>query len=993
MQIVIHAGGIPFDGDTINERSLGGSESAAYYVARELASRGHRVVVFTEKNEAGNNEAVDGVVYLWMGNRTQAQPMGENWHFYCEHTPHDVNIVQRQPGGLMFHIQSKINLWWAHDIALKRNNPAFMAQMWNTDRVMPVSNWFKDQITQAWLCDPDLITPVHNGVDYSLYQDRMLKENHLEPEFDSPITLLYQSRPERGLENLVREGGIMEQLLTRRPNVRLLVCGYEHPVPQLDHFYNYLRERIEELPNCIHLGQLSKAELARVQREEADIWCYPTEFEEVSCITAMEAMAAGMYVLTTNTAALPETLGDYENQTRMNYDENIVEKFVNWLAQFNNRFRRRPRFDYPWSRVVDEIEDVIQNCFSAYTADVDSVARHYLRNSDIAALNLMEGHEDIDKNIWDEVDSLYTPWMNDQEKYAEHYATGTERMYDGPDFKYEDESFVNHPRFTELVKYIKQKNPQRVLDYGCAHGMFTNYLAKIFPDVYFTGVDVSPAALKVAKEKSAEMGLENVQFIEDDWLIPCEPERDYVWNSDLVVLGEILEHVPDPVGFMDVVKEAVGNAHVFITTPIGPWESLSYEKDFPSRFHLHHFERSDLDDLFGHQSAFEVNCLPATHTEIGELLGWYITKFTFNNGEAAARPIDYDRKFRETRPYRQSVSLCMIVKDAEDSLLKTLRSVEPYVDEVVIGVDNTTTDRTKAVIQRFIDYCSEKHRSPELRFKLFDIPSPLEIGFDAARNLTLEFATKHWIMWCDSDEEFIGGPRLPKYLKQNGWKGYGIPQHHFSTEPLGVISTDYPVRLFRRDDDVRFRGVVHEHPENRNKPDDGVGFAYVLFELHFSHGGYGTEDIRRGRFMRNIGLMARDRETYPDRLLGKFLWIRDLALMCRFELEQTHTISPKMMHRAKEGLKLWEETIDKCSDHPQVRRMIKDHLEFYDTLVKMTGEGFTFRMNMASGPGTADIHLNGSGELVAQFMNRRHLDKFLSVVIDEEVKDYGTKYH
>lgn len=991
MQIVIHAGGIPFNGDTINERSLGGSESAAYYTAKELVARGHRVVVFTEHQEGGN---FDGVEYVWMGDRHEAKPMGENWHWYCEHTPHDVNIVQRQPGGLMFHIQSKINLWWAHDIALKRNNPHFMAQLWQTDAVLPVSSWFKEQIQEAWLCNPDIIKPIHNGVDYSLFEQFELKDNSRERKEDEQITLLYSSRPERGLANLVGEGGIMEKLSKCAPHIKLIVCGYEHPVPQLDGFYNYLRQRCEELSNVEHRGQLTKEELARVQCQEADVWCYPTEFEEVSCITAMECMAAGMYLLTTNTAALPETIGDtYDNQTRFNYGEDIVEKYVRWLSTFDNQFRRRPYRGYTWDRVADEFEEIISQCFGAY-ADKDAIARHYLHNSDIVAFkDLLSKDGQVTQDtavVSGEVYGLYDPWMYDQKKYAEHYADGTEEMYDGPTFTYEGPDFINHPRFQQVAAYIKKHEPKHVVDYGCAHGMFTNYLAQMFPDVTFTGIDVSPAAIKVAKEKAHEMGVD-VTYQLEDWL---NKTSESVYHAELIILGEILEHVPDPIAFMDIVKQTIPDAHVIITTPFGPWESLSYEKDYPKRFHLHHFERSDLSDLFGHQEEIKIDCLPTTHTAIGELLGWYITTFKFTAERDAARPIDYERKFRETVPFRQTVSLCMIVKDAEATLLKTLRSVEPYVDEIVIGIDTNTSDNTRRVLTDFQQECLLKHRSPQLNIEWFMIPSPLEIGFDAARNLTLEKATKHWIMWCDSDEEFISGERLPKYLRNNGWHGYGIPQHHFSTEPTGVLSTDYPVRIFRRNNDVRFRGVVHEHPENINKPDDGVGFAYVLFELHFSHSGYGTEVIRRKRFERNIGLMARDREQNPDRLLGKFLWIRDLALMCRFELEQTQGAVTQMMHqRAVDGLKLWEETIDKCSDHPQVRRMIKDHLEFYDTLVKVLGEGFTFSMNVASAPGTADIRLNGTGELKAQFLNRRHLDKFLSVVIDEEVKDYGTKYH
>jgi hypothetical protein len=713
----------------------------------------------------------------------------------------------------------------------------------------------------------------------------------------------------------------------------------------------------------------------------------------------MESMAAGMYILTTNTAALPETIANYENITRFNYDEAIVDKFVGWLTKFDNKFRRRTFREYTWSAVVDEFEEIIADCFSKYHSDTDAVARHYLRNSDIVALDKLdiatkeysEGHP-----VWQEADELYEPWMGDQQAYADHYAEGTEEMYDGPDFTYESEEFVNHPRFQEVARYIEENlnDDAFVIDYGCAHGHFTNYLAREFPNIEFSGIDVSPKAIEVAAKKADELQLNNVHFYLGDWLDrhnhPVHPP-----DCDLVVLGEILEHVPDPVDFMNIVQERVGDVPVLITTPFGPWESLSYEKDYPKRFHLHHLERSDIEDLFGHHKGFAVNCLPASHTEIGELLGWYITKFHLEGDVDAARNINYDRKLRETA-CRQTVSFCGIVKDGEADLLKLLRSVEPYVDEIILGVDENTTDQTRDIIECFVLECRDKHRSPSIDAEVFDIPSPLEIGFDKARNLTIEKASKHWIMWADADESLVSGERLPKYLRQNGWKGYGIPQHHFSVEPLGVLSTDYPVRIFRRDDAVRFRGVVHEHPENKNKPDDGVGFAYVLQELHFAHHGYSTEEIRRRRFQRNIPLMARDREENSDRLLGKFLWIRDLALMTRFELEQTGgMVTPDMQQRSVEGLKLWEDTIDNCADHPQVRRMIKDHLEFYDTLSRAVGnaQGFDFKINLGSGNGTAAVQLSPENELTARFLNRRHLDKFLSVIIDEEVKDYGTKYH
>jgi glycosyltransferase involved in cell wall biosynthesis len=354
--------------------------------------------------------------------------------------------------------------------------------------------------------------------------------------------------------------------------------------------------------------------------------------------------------------------------------------------------------------------------------------------------------------------------------------------------------------------------------------------------------------------------------------------------------------------------------------------------------------------------------------------------------------LDYARKLKETRP-RQTVSLCMIVKDGENDLARVLKSVEAVVDEVLIGIDEKTTDDTADIIDAFAAKMVNSNRSPRLRVSHFPIKSALDTGFDAARNTVIAKATCDWIMWCDSDEEFFGQNEMIKYLRPNGWRGYGIAQHHFSVQPTAVLSTDFPVRLFRRDPDVKFLGVVHEHPENIHTPNEGVGYAWVNRELNFAHNGYSIESIRRKRFERNVSLMARDREDNPDRILGKFLWIRDLALMNRFELEGNGgNITPEMQKRALIGLELWEETLDKDGSHPQVKRMIRDHLEFYDVLVNCMDRGFTFRFKFVSGPDVNAPQLTEVPELSARFLNKRHLDKFLSVLINDEVTSYEEKY-
>ena len=76
--------GLPFTGETFHKQSLGGSESAGYYLARALAKLGHSVTLFCNTEKAVSQSDVD---YL---------PI-EMFRSYIEYTPHDVCIVQRAP--------------------------------------------------------------------------------------------------------------------------------------------------------------------------------------------------------------------------------------------------------------------------------------------------------------------------------------------------------------------------------------------------------------------------------------------------------------------------------------------------------------------------------------------------------------------------------------------------------------------------------------------------------------------------------------------------------------------------------------------------------------------------------------------------------------------------------------------------------------------------------------------------------------------------------
>src|SRR3990167_5155965 len=88
--------GLPIDGETLEKRSMGGSETAAIYMARELARLGACVQVFCNTDKPGR---YDDVMY---------RP-ADAWNLQM-FTPTDVNIVQRVPQAFGSRMASKLNV-------------------------------------------------------------------------------------------------------------------------------------------------------------------------------------------------------------------------------------------------------------------------------------------------------------------------------------------------------------------------------------------------------------------------------------------------------------------------------------------------------------------------------------------------------------------------------------------------------------------------------------------------------------------------------------------------------------------------------------------------------------------------------------------------------------------------------------------------------------------------------------------------------------------
>ncbi|MCB9915173.1 MAG: glycosyltransferase [Planctomycetes bacterium] len=197
-----------------------------------------------------------------------------------------------------------------------------------------------------------------------------------------------------------------------------------------------------------------------------------------------------------------------------------------------------------------------------------------------------------------------------------------------------------------------------------------------------------------------------------------------------------------------------------------------------------------------------------------------------------------------------SVSACLIVRDEEANLGLCLAALAPFVDELCV-LDTGSTDRTVAV--------AEAAGAVVGRFAWCD-------DFAAARNASLELATKEWVLVVDADElldpeSAVGLHALLDEaedaqaflvwidnLREPAAAG-GAPRVHSVAIP----------RLFRRRPEVRYERRVHESI---------MGSLAALgapepepCALRLVHSGYLPEVVRaRGKRERNLALLEAQRD-------------------------------------------------------------------------------------------------------------------------------------
>jgi glycosyltransferase involved in cell wall biosynthesis len=276
---------------------FGGSQSSLCYLAIELAALGHQVSTITQTSKPGRYRGVEC-----------AGPKPGIEKAFLDRF--DVIVVLNCALGAelrrVLRPDIRLVLWTQH----AENQPAVASLAEPAER----DSWSSFVLISSWQAESyrrRFGVPMERSV---------ILRNAMAPAFAalpargrrdpaSPPVFAYTSTPFRGLDVLLDAWPeIREGLPGARLQVFSSMAVYQKG-GEADE-YAALYERSRGLAGVEYVGSLAQPDLAQALHK-ADGLSYPSTFAETSCIAAIEALAAGCLVLTTDLGALRETTAGF----------------------------------------------------------------------------------------------------------------------------------------------------------------------------------------------------------------------------------------------------------------------------------------------------------------------------------------------------------------------------------------------------------------------------------------------------------------------------------------------------------------------------------------------------------------------------------------------------------------------------------------------------------------------------------------------------------
>lgn len=299
-KVIFYAPGAfePWSAESINTTGIGGSETCLVYLALGLATEGWDVRVYSD--------AKPGVI----GN-TVWRPSGA----FDPTEKADAIIVSRAPQAFDVELHAPVRALWCHDATYgDAITPARAERM---THLVALSDWSAAEFVKQYPVLDGKTVVIRNGVSLTSLTGDAKFPNGDRPFSERKPVCVYSSSADRGLDKLLECWPKIRELV---PDAELHVYyGFDtldrasRMRPDLQEFKAKIMALVAECGGedggVFLKGRVGQLGLYEAM-QEARVWSYPTYFTETSCITAMEARAAGLACVTSGLAALEETVGD-----------------------------------------------------------------------------------------------------------------------------------------------------------------------------------------------------------------------------------------------------------------------------------------------------------------------------------------------------------------------------------------------------------------------------------------------------------------------------------------------------------------------------------------------------------------------------------------------------------------------------------------------------------------------------------------------------------
>jgi len=268
---------------------IGGSETQVILLSRELSKLGYKVKIFNKCKENHFDRGGHDVEYI---------PF-QNFAKFSEMVTYDHFIASRYLDCFDINFNSKQNLAMIHDVFLIMNGKnKNEVKLDKVDKYLCLSHRHKEFVSAYHSIPKDKILVTSNGLNLDRFKKTIKRDPH---------KLIYSSSPDRGLEMLLD----LFHRIDSKAHLHIYY-GFENFKDQ-----NYINKIMDKISNLneklgeriFYHGRIGQNQLAEEFMSSA-IWAYPTWFEETFCITALEAMAGGSIVLSSEYWGLVDTVKD-----------------------------------------------------------------------------------------------------------------------------------------------------------------------------------------------------------------------------------------------------------------------------------------------------------------------------------------------------------------------------------------------------------------------------------------------------------------------------------------------------------------------------------------------------------------------------------------------------------------------------------------------------------------------------------------------------------